>query len=311
MKRFTFLLFVLLPILSVQAQEAGIDVQHYALQITLSDASNVIGGEARIDVEFTEPSDGFALDLISRQSALSKKGMAVESVTRDGAAISFTHEDDRLHVSVDPPAPAGAVYSYTIQYEGEPVDGLIISTNKFGDRTFFGDNWPNRARNWIPSVDHPSDKATFEFAVSAPDHYQIVGTGRLVEETDLEDGQRLTHWATEVPIPTKVAVIGVARFAIEHTGYFKNIPIQAWVYPQDRKAGFHDFSVTALICSPISNAKSDPFPTKSWPTCSLPRGMAGWKTPPISSTMKTPSPASNATWVPLPTRLRISGLAIR
>ena len=52
-----------------------------------------------------------------------------------------------------------------IKYSGIPADGLIISKNKFGDRTFFGDNWPNRARHWIPTIDHPSDKATLEFLV--------------------------------------------------------------------------------------------------------------------------------------------------
>ena len=66
-----------------------------------------------------------------------------------------------------------------------PADGLIIDTNKFAHRTFFADNWPNRAHNWIPCNDHPADKASVEFIVTAPDHYQVIANGILNEETNL------------------------------------------------------------------------------------------------------------------------------
>ena len=83
--------------------------------------------------------------------------------------------------------------------------------------------------------------------VTAPAHYQVVSSGSLIEETDMLDGTRKTHWRTDVPIPTKVVVIGAARFAVEYAGDYKGIPIQNWVYPQDRDAGFHDFGVTNRV----------------------------------------------------------------
>ena len=46
----------------------------------------------------------------------------------------------------------------------------------------FSENWPNRARQWLPMIDHPYDKATGEFVVTAPAHYQVVANGLLVEE---------------------------------------------------------------------------------------------------------------------------------
>ena len=58
----------------------------------------------------------------------------------------------------------------------------------------FSDSWPNDARQWLPVIDHPSDKATGEFIVTAPNHYQVVSNGLLIEEIDLPDGQRRTHW---------------------------------------------------------------------------------------------------------------------
>src|ERR1019366_5213799 len=54
--------------------------------------------------------------------------------------------DDTLHVHLD--------------YAGAVKDGLIVGTDGAGRWMAFGDNWPNRARHWIPSIDHPRDKAT-------------------------------------------------------------------------------------------------------------------------------------------------------
>ena len=174
-------------------------------------------------------------------------GMTVEAVTRSGEAAAFTHENNRLRITLAPAPQAGEERTYTITYQGIPIDGLIVSTNKYGDRTFFGDNWPERARHWLPTADHPSDKALCEFVVTAPDHYQVVGCGGLVEETDLPGGLRRTHWRSAAPMATKVMVIGVARFAVQHLGEHEGTPIQTWVYPQDREAGFYDYALARRI----------------------------------------------------------------
>src|SRR5690606_15487849 len=109
--------------------------------------------------------------------------------------------------------------------------------------TFFGDNWPDRAHHWLPCVDHPSDKASVEFIVPAPDHYQVVANGMQIEETNLDDETKLTHWREEAPLPMKVAVIGAARFGVQHAGEVEGIPVTSWVYRQDREAGYYDYSL--------------------------------------------------------------------
>jgi len=124
-----------------------------------------------------------------------------------------------------------------------PDAGLRIGPNKYGDRTFFSDNWPNRARSWLPTIDHVYEKATCEFVIKAPDHYQVVSNGLLREETDYDDGTRLTHWKQSVPISPWLYVLGVARFAVQQVDDFDGKPIQTWVYTQDRSAGFYDFAV--------------------------------------------------------------------
>ncbi|HEY7699163.1 MAG TPA: M1 family metallopeptidase, partial [Vicinamibacteria bacterium] len=151
-------------------------------------------------------------------------------------------ENDRLSVSLPGPSRIGDRLQLRVQYGGVPASGLRIGANRHGERTFFSDNWPNRARQWLPTIDHPYDKATCELIVVAPSHYQVVSNGLLVEETDLPSGMRRTHWKESVPIATWLYVLGVARFAVDYYDEVDGRSLQSWVYPEDRDRGFRDFS---------------------------------------------------------------------
>ncbi|MEL6925988.1 MAG: M1 family aminopeptidase [Bacteroidota bacterium] len=214
--------------------------------MALSDSSDVIYGKARIDIQFQKSVSGFHLDLDAKDAG-EEKGMLVKNVWLDDREIPFAHEQQTLSIQLPDAVAAGDVRSFVIQYEGIPADGLIIAKNKHDERTFFGDNWPNRAHNWLPTVDHPSDKATVEFVVTTPGHYQTIANGEQIEETNLNDNTRLTHWKENVPLPTKVMVIGVARFAVNLAGYVDQIPVTSWVYRQDRYAGFGDYKMATEV----------------------------------------------------------------
>jgi aminopeptidase N len=130
-----------------------------------------------------------------------------------------------------------------VDYAGIPSDGLYIKPDKYGDRTFFSDNWPNRAHAWLPTIDHIADKATMEMDIVAPAHYQVISNGLRVEATDLPNGTRRTVWHESVPISPWLYALGVARFAVQRVGSFGNTPLETWVFAKDRDAGFYDFAV--------------------------------------------------------------------
>ncbi|HEY4150264.1 MAG TPA: M1 family metallopeptidase [Chitinophagaceae bacterium] len=220
-----------------------LDVLHYNFNITLSDDNDTIAGIATLTIKFLQPTTGFDLDLVKQKE--DGKGMTVTSIITGGRAVVFLQEGETLHLVTE--VKTGDVASYVIRYKGIPADGLIIARNKYNHRTFFADNWPNRAHNWLPCVDHPSDKASVEFIVKAPDHYQVVSNGVLVEETNLPDHSKLTHWQETVPLPTKIMVIGVADFAVNYPGDVDCIPLSTWVYPENKEYGFSDYAVAKDI----------------------------------------------------------------
>ncbi|MCH7563539.1 MAG: M1 family metallopeptidase [Gemmatimonadetes bacterium] len=219
-----------------------IDVLHYSFRITLADDTDEIVGEAGIDIRFlAEGVSRVRLDLIGRGG--DGRGMFVSEITSSDGPVTFTHQDGELFIALSAPSRKDQRTLFTVHYRGIPATGLIIGPNKHGDRTFFSDNWPNKARNWLPTIDHPYDKATSELIVTAPNHYQVVSNGLMIEETDLSGAMRLTHWKQSVPTATWLYSLGVARFAMQHVGDYQGKAIQTWVYYQDRDAGFYDFAV--------------------------------------------------------------------
>lgn len=219
-----------------------IDVLHYSFRITLADDTDEIVGEAGIDIRFlAEGVLRVRLDLTDRGG--DGRGMFVSEITSSDGPVTFTHQDGELFIALSAPSRRDQRTLFTVRYRGIPATGLIIGPNKHGDRTFFSDNWPNKARNWLPTIDHPYDKATSEFLVTAPNHYQVVSNGLMIEETDLPGAMRLTHWKQSVPTATWLYSLGVARFAMQHVGDYQGKALQTWVYYQDRDAGFYDFAV--------------------------------------------------------------------
>lgn len=229
-------------------RQTGVDAIHYVFRLALGDASNEISGEATITVKFLVDKVGdVQLDLASLTGG---KGMRVASVRRGGVtetpgpasdAIVFSHANHRLRLVLPTASQAGQEFTFTVRYRGVPADGLLHGSNIHGDRTIFANNWPNLIRNWLPVIDHPYDKATGEMIVTAPNHYQVVSNGVLIEESDLGSGQRRTHWRQSVPIASWLYTLGVARFSAHHATTAGGVPLQTWVFPQDRETGIRLF----------------------------------------------------------------------
>jgi aminopeptidase N len=216
MPRRTLLLLVLaFPLF---AQNPDVDVLHYRVEIALGDS---IAATTELTVRPVAALETLRLDFA---------GLTIDDVKVEGKPARFTRKGDRLEIAIPRTID---LFRVAIRYHGKPTDGLIIRPNKHGDPTVFADNWPNRARFWIPSVDHPSDKATVEFLVTGPESYEVIANGTLVETTLLHDGNRRTHWSESTPIPVHCMVIGAADFEI----VLKGNGIAYWLYPRDREHG--------------------------------------------------------------------------
>jgi aminopeptidase N len=210
-------------------RQASIDALHYDIAIQVTDGSSLITAATRIDIRIRNKSaSGMWLDL---------EDLPVDKLRVGGKDCPFTAGNGRLTFDFDRTYSPGEIVRIEVQYHGQPRDGLLFVRNKYGRAVVFADNWPNRAHYWFPSIDHPSDKATISFAITAPQKYQVIATGRMERTTLLPDGQQLTIWTEAKAIPTYCMVFGVAEFSVQRsvTG---TVPLAWYAYPQD--SGFTD-----------------------------------------------------------------------
>lgn len=223
-------------------RNSSADIQGYIFNLSLNDSTNSIVGEAEITVNFKSDLNAFMLDLVSKSELF---GMEVSDVFEDSLKANYSYEGNKL--KINPSNSSSNQRIYKVMYHGVPERGLVIDTTKFGERSFFGDNWPNLARHWLPSVDHPSDKASIEFRITAPEHYDVVATGEKIEESNLDNGFKLTIYKEPAPVAMKVVTIGVTKFASRLLDVVDGIPVSAWVYPENRLDGFSDYSVATDV----------------------------------------------------------------
>ncbi|MCG1036306.1 M1 family metallopeptidase [Polaribacter sargassicola] len=218
------------------------DVLSYVFNLTLNDNNNEIIGETLVTVNFKEGITTFSLDLIGKTEVY---GMEITNVFEGDKEANYQFINNKIVIT--PTIDNSKIKTYKIQYHGIAEKGLVIDKTKFGQRSFYGDNWPNLARNWLPCVDHPYDKATIEFAITAPEKYDVVATGKKVEESNLGKGLKLTRYKETAPVATKVITIGVTKFASKLLGVVNEIPVTAWVYPENRLDGFSDYAVATNV----------------------------------------------------------------
>jgi aminopeptidase N len=192
-----------------------IDVRHYSVTIELPDSGMHIEATAHIDLRARAAVDSLWFDLTGLRV------QRIEAQVRDEKVkpASFTQDSARVHIKLPERAASGDSLRLTIVYDGAaaPGDGLIIRKNVHGDWGAFADNWPDRARFWLPVIDHPSDKATVEFQVRAPAAWEVVANGvrtQLLDAPADVEQKRVWRWRIDQPIPTYLMVIGATNFAI-------------------------------------------------------------------------------------------------
>ena len=175
---------------------------NYDIHIDLPDSGASINADVTIDLLRRGRADSVTLDLLK---------LHVQRVEVDRRRARFTRTDSTIVINV--PSSARDTVRVRVVYDGAPSDGLIASRDSAGRWTYFGDNWPNRGRNWIVGIDRPDAKATVTWTVTAPASKTIVANGVQIENRILKMARQrrvLSRWRESKPIPLYLMVIAAA-----------------------------------------------------------------------------------------------------
>ncbi len=218
----------------------GFDVLAYDLRLSLRSGEPTVRAEQR--VRFLVTSGG--LDSVG----LHLEGLTVDSARVAGRRVAVDRRDGRVWMPVGGAGSEGAggsvqgegatvpaggdTLAAAVFYHGRPSDGLILRRNLHGHWTAFADNWPDRARHWFASVDHPADKARVTFRLEVPGDWTTVANGPRRESRPLADGRKLEVWHMDAAIPTYTMVVGAGRLAERRAGFARagpgGAPIPLW-----------------------------------------------------------------------------------
>lgn len=247
----------------------GVDVINYDIEIGIGSNVDWIEGITHIRVAVETDSPTLPLDFT---------GLFVNTVNVDGITSTYIYEKGIIKIPLFS-LKKGDTVNVSISYSGTPDDGLIIGNNFHGNQSVFVDNWPNRTRFWLPSIDHPEDKATVMFTVHAPKDWKVIANGyqtKVPTTTEINaigpKEKRLTwNWEVGVPISTYNMVIGAADMKIKTVGLAacgkapaskrldECIEVTYWVYPEDVDKARPSFERAAEMVDYFTNLIG-PFP---------------------------------------------------
>jgi len=223
-----------------------IDILHYDFYVEIADNTNEIKAKTIISFQIKKKTDSIYFDLMNKNN--SRKGMIVNSIkTKTGIELNFSHNNNILTIYDLSDYDVNINQNIEIDYSGMPEDGLYIKKNTYRKKTFFGDNWPNRARYWLPVIDHPSDKAKVDFHITAPKHYQIIASGQLISKESVNNLQYYYHYKTKTTLATKVMVFAAADFKVKQVDSIREIPISSWIYKESPESGFESYKNTVEV----------------------------------------------------------------
>ena len=208
------------------------DAMHYDITLIPSDTGTHLLGEVQINWRLR------STDVVEMQLDSAMRVIRILVDGKPNTRLSRTiYGRSEGWIGVPHQKQPGDTLSTRVRYRGYVRDGLIVGKNQYGDRTIFADNWPDRAHLWLPSQDHPSDKATVAFHVQAPLDKQVIANGVLEKIDTLPYGNAVWHYRLNTPIPVYTMVVGIGRLARtplpNAACKAKCVPLAVWTYPED------------------------------------------------------------------------------
>ncbi len=198
-----------------RAGNGGYQVDHYDLALRYNPDSQLLRATATLTATTRRALSSFHLDFY---------GLRVDAVEVDGVEATWRRRGAQLpdpdgwqELIVTPVAPLanGAAFTVEVRYHGRPrtyidpdfaVDGWVTT-----DDGAVVANEPVGAMTVFPCNNHPSDKATYDVAITVPEGLTGVSNGRLRSRTTV-DGWTTWDWHAPDPMATYLMTATIGEF---------------------------------------------------------------------------------------------------
>lgn len=204
------------------ARAAVVSPSEYVIDLDLTrDSEERFGSITTLRFAATEGAETF-IDLVDAE---------LESVTLNGAALDITsYADSRLPLSgLAAQNELRVVGSMKYSHSGE---GLHRFVDPADDRVYLYTQFevPD-ARRVFATFEQPDLKATFEFHVTAPEHWAVISNSATPAPDRVREGVGIWHFEPTKVMSTYIAAIVAGEYVCvsdEYSGEYGTIPLSIW-----------------------------------------------------------------------------------
>ena len=263
-----------------ELRDEPFDVLHYRVSLDLDETTKSMDGTVEIRLQAEADIGEVELDAETYE---------VRAVRAGGEELDFTHEGGTLAITLGAALPQGETLVLEIDYGGSDIDvdatqyGMAASYDLGLDFKAETDanpqlintlSFPEGARHWYPSVDHPADRATFELLATVREDWKVLSNGRLVGISEgARPGTRTHHWRLDEPHPTYLSVLVAGPYEVIED-FHGSVPVNYWVYPKDVEDADRSFHKTPAIMAFFDEEFGVPYPWNKYDQITIP-GIGG------------------------------------
>ena len=225
------------------------DLQHQATRIRFDWLRHAVIGSTTIRFA--------ALDEPLASAAFDAVGMTIRSVqTTGGTALEHSYDGRLLTVVLRPTLAARARTTIVIDYETErPKKGVYFVDRR---HVIWTQGATEDTRYWVPTYDHPNDKATWEFRITTHGDERALSNGRLVS-TRRVGSVAEWHWSQTKPAPTYLMSVVTGDYLVLQD-VWRGIPVGYWTYPDSIEAAWRGFGLTPRMMELLATRTGVAYP---------------------------------------------------
>ena len=196
-----------------------------------------------------------------------------------GEPLSHTYDGKKLRVTWDKPFDVAEERRVAITYEvRDPVAGLYFShpTADYPDRPRWAatDHETERARYWLPCIDHLNVRTTLSFQLTADSGFTILANGAS-QETIARGTKKTAQWDLDFRCPSYLVCFALGEFTELVDEDFGSLPVAYYAAKNWSQAHLaRSFDRTPQMLAWMTERLGRPFPFPKYYQFALP-GIGG------------------------------------
>lgn len=213
---------------NVNPNTLNYDLRYQRMELNLDPNQQWVEGKIVSHFQTNQPVSTIYFDL--------SQGLSVSQVNYHGQNLTFTQlATDELLINLPASLPANTLDSLSISYAGapDPSSDAFTTTTDGGNPVLATLSEPFGAKDWWVTKQSLNDKIEkVDIKITTPAQYSVASNGKLISESILPNGQKLTWWQTNYPIPAYLVALGITNYTkFNDTMGSPAFPYINYVYP--------------------------------------------------------------------------------